>query len=62
MEQLTATIKVDFTDTVRNICALHPTCEGCCFMEKHKGCYFRGKTPREWIDFEGMMLNAPSNV
>lgn len=29
-------------------CNANPTCSGCPFNEKHNGCMFRGKTPREW--------------
>ena len=29
-------------------CESFPTCEGCDFYQEHIGCYFRGKTPREW--------------
>lgn len=35
------------------ICKSNPTCkdtngEPCPYYKKFKGCYFRGKTPREW--------------
>lgn len=33
---------------LKSYCREHPTCEGCEFKEKYKGCMFRGKTPREW--------------
>lgn len=29
-------------------CNNNPTCENCDYCKKHIGCYFRGKTPREW--------------
>lgn len=48
MTNITIPIKVNLTETVFDICDSHPTCDGCCFWEKYKGCYFRGKTPREW--------------
>lgn len=41
-------VKVEYTNVVVEMCKAHPTCEGCAFWKKHKGCYFRGKTPREW--------------
>ena len=46
--ELTIPVNVDYTNTVVDICRGHPTCEDCPFLEKYKGCYFRGKTPREW--------------
>lgn len=59
--ELTIPIKVEFSNAVQQLCKDHPTCEGCGFMIEHKGCYFRGKTPREWIDFEEI-INAPNNL
>lgn len=50
---LTIPIKLEVTDLLRDMCRKHPTCEGCCFREEHKGCYFRGKTPREWGNLKG---------
>lgn len=41
-------ITVKFENTIMEICDSHPTCEGCIFREKYKGCYFRGKSPKEW--------------
>ena len=41
-------ITVKFENTIMEICDSHPTCEGCIFREERKGCYFRGKTPKEW--------------
>lgn len=29
-------------------CKAHPTCDNCIFRQKHAGCLFRDKTPREW--------------
>jgi len=29
-------------------CKSNSTCDKCTFKQKHKGCFFRGKTPREW--------------
>lgn len=33
---------------LKSYCNVNPTCSGCPFKEKHNGCMFRGKTPREW--------------
>jgi hypothetical protein len=33
---------------VKEFCLSFPTCEGCPFKEKHIGCLFKNKTPREW--------------
>ena len=33
---------------LKSYCNVNPTCSGCPFNEKHNGCMFRGKTPREW--------------
>ncbi|MBO7735650.1 MAG: hypothetical protein J6S67_23995 [Methanobrevibacter sp.] len=41
-------ITVKFENTIMEICDSHPTCEGCVFKRKYKGCYFRGKSPKEW--------------
>lgn len=41
-------ITVKFENTIMEICDSHPTCEGCIFQEQYKGCYFRGKSPKEW--------------
>ena len=46
--ELKIPVKVEYTNVVVEKCKGHPTCEGCPFWKKHKGCYFRGKTPREW--------------
>lgn len=32
---------------IKKYCQDHPTCE-CPFNKEHEGCYFRGRTPREW--------------
>ena len=41
-----------FIQEAKNIiklwCESHPTCDGCNERKEHKGCDFRGKTPREW--------------
>ena len=47
--ELVVPVKVDYTNVVVDNCNKHPTCEGCAFWKKHIGCYFRGKTPREWV-------------
>lgn len=41
-------ITVKFENVIMEICDSHPTCEGCIFQEQYKGCYFRGKSPKEW--------------
>ena len=46
--ELKIPVKVEYTNVVVEMCKNHPTCEGCAFLKKYKGCYFRGKTPREW--------------
>lgn len=33
---------------ITRYCDSRPTCKGCDFVENHWGCYFRGKSPREW--------------
>lgn len=33
---------------IKGYCQGIPTCENCPYRLEHKGCYFRGKTPREW--------------
>lgn len=35
-------------ETLKDFCNGFPTCEGCPFRKKYKGCMFRDKTPREW--------------
>lgn len=37
-----------FLRTIIKFCNSKPTCEGCIFNKKRIGCYFRGKSPREW--------------
>lgn len=32
---------------LKSLCLSFPTCSGCPEVRKHKGCIFRGKTPRE---------------
>lgn len=34
--------------TIKDKCEARPTCKGCKSMHDHIGCYFRGKSPREW--------------
>ena len=36
------------TDDIIEYCKKRPTCEGSDFRIKHKGCFFRGKSPKEW--------------
>jgi hypothetical protein len=33
---------------MQKYCNNNPTCDGCRYGKEHQGCYFRGKTPREW--------------
>ncbi len=33
---------------ITSYCKTHPTCNNCIFRQKHVGCLFRDKTPREW--------------
>lgn len=33
---------------IKTNCINRPTCKGCDFRLKHKGCYFWGKLPRDW--------------
>lgn len=47
---LLGSITVKFENTIMEICDSHPTCEGCAFKRKYKGCYFRGKSPKEWYE------------
>lgn len=36
------------TDDIIEYCKKRPTREGCDFRIKYKGCFFRGKSPKEW--------------
>lgn len=51
-------ITVKFENTIMEICDSHPTCEGCIFQEKYKGCYFRGKSPKEWHEIRRATMNC----
>lgn len=51
-------ITVKFENTIMEICDSHPTCEGCIFREKYKGCYFRGKSPKEWHEIRRATMNC----
>lgn len=33
---------------IRRWCNVTPTCEKCPLNRKHEGCYFRGRSPRDW--------------
>lgn len=46
--ELTIPVKVKLESTILDICDSRPTCEDCPFWYRHKGCYFRDKTPKEW--------------
>ena len=53
---LLGSITVKFENTIMEICDSHPTCEGCIFQEQYKGCYFRGKTPKEWHEIRRAII------
>ncbi len=55
-------ITVKFENTIMDVCDAHPTCEGCQFWRKHQGCYFRGKTPREWQEIRKAQRRASENM
>lgn len=55
-------ITVKFENTIMDICDAHPTCEGCQFWVKHYGCYFRGKTPREWREIREAQRRASEKM
>ena len=58
--ELKIPVKVEYTNVVVEMCKTHPTCDECPFLEKYKGCYFRGKIPREWEfpkEFEFIQAN-----
>lgn len=50
------TVKVE--NTIMEICDSHPTYEGCIFQEQYKGCYFRGKSPKEWHEIRKATMNC----
>lgn len=50
-------ITVKLENTIMEICDSHPTCEGCIFKEEYKGCYFRGKSPKEWHEIRRATMN-----
>lgn len=47
--------------TIKAYCEGCPTCDGCKRCFDHVGCYFRGKSPREWdlctFDLEDININ-----
>lgn len=51
-------VTVKFENTIMEICDSHPTCEGCIFRLEHKGCYFRGKSPKEWHEIRRATMNC----
>lgn len=55
-------ITVKFENTIMEICDSHPTCEGCIFREEYKGCYFRGKTPKEWHEIRRVTANCTEGM
>lgn len=55
-------ITVKFENTIMEICDSHPTCEGCIFREEYKGCYFRGKTPKEWHEIRRATANCTEGM
>jgi len=55
-------ITVKFENVIMDICDAHPTCEGCPFWKKHQGCYFRGKTPREWQEIREAQRKASEKM
>ncbi len=55
-------ITVKFENAIMDMCDAHPTCEGCYFWKKHQGCYFRGKTPREWQEIREAQRKASEKM
>lgn len=55
-------ITVKFENTIMEICDSHPTCEGCIFQEQYKGCYFRGKTPKEWHEIRRAIMDCTEGM
>lgn len=51
-------ITVKIENIIMEICDSHPTCEGCIFQEQYKGCYFRGKSPKEWHEVRRATMNC----
>lgn len=55
--ELVVPVKVEITNMVKELCDCLKTCEDpsgkkCPYWIEHQGCYFRGKTPKEWGDLE----------
>ena len=55
-------ITVKFENIIMEICDSHPTCEGCIFQEQYKGCYFRGKTPKEWHEIRKAIMDCTEGM
>ena len=55
-------ITVKIENTIMEICDSHPTCEGCIFQLKYKGCYFRGKSPKEWHEIRKATMNCTEGM
>lgn len=55
-------IIVKFENTIIEICDSHPTCDGCIFKKKYKGCYFRGKSPKEWHEIRRAIKNREGGM
>lgn len=55
-------ITVKFENIIMEICDSHPTCEGCIFQEQYKGCYFRGKTPKEWHEIRRAIMDCTEGM
>ena len=55
-------ITVKFENTIMEICDSHPTCEGCIFQEQYKGCYFIGKTPKEWHEIRRAIMDCTEGM
>ena len=55
-------ITVKIENSIMDICDAHPTCEGCPFWKKHQGCYFKGKTPREWQEIREAQRKASEKM
>lgn len=55
-------ITVKFENKIMEICDSHPTCEGCIFQEQYKGCYFRGKTPKEWHEIRRAIMDCTEGM
>lgn len=55
-------IIVKFENIIMEICDSHPTCEGCIFQEQYKGCYFRGKSPKEWHEIRRAIMDCTEGM